>query len=269
MSLLDKVGVRFLGGWAVPENLVREIQAGLQEVAEDFESARRGFLSRYDDAVQAWIQDNPGWEALISRSVVNVNYVRSRLGFAWQMYRVVPPKKDRKVEVEAGLRDEVKGLGGTLFDEVSKAAGETWRKSYAGKTEITRKALSPLRVIHRKLMGLSFVEPRVAPVVELMETAFHRIPDKGRITGAELIMLQGLVFLLSDSYALLEHGQKIIEGRSADAVLDDLLKQPDAVVESVSDAEPMSASMDDAPMDNTAPFNPDTASRPLDSLGLW
>ncbi len=37
-------------------------------------------------------------------------------------------------------------------------AAEAWRYCYAGKTEITRKALSPLKAIHDKLMGLTFVE---------------------------------------------------------------------------------------------------------------
>lgn len=77
------------------------------------------------------------------------------------------------------LNDDIGQLGDTLFDEVAKAAGEAWTRCYAGKTEITRKALSPLKSIYDKLMGLTFVEPRVAPVAELLDTAFRSIPKRG------------------------------------------------------------------------------------------
>lgn len=60
--------------------------------------------------------------------------------------------------------------GNTLFDEIARAAGEAWQRCYDGKTEITRKALSPLKSIYDKLSGLSFVEPRVAPIAELLES---------------------------------------------------------------------------------------------------
>lgn len=49
--------------------------------------------------------------------------------------------------------------------------------------------------MYDKLMGLTFVEPRVAPVAELLDTAFRSIPKRGAITGSTLVMLQGLVSL--------------------------------------------------------------------------
>ncbi|MGE4297897.1 MAG: DUF3150 domain-containing protein [Desulfovibrionaceae bacterium] len=274
VTLLDRIGVRFLGGWAIPEQAVQRVQTGLQAIADDFQSAKEAFLYRYDDAVRGWIQDNPGWEEVIARSVVNVDQVRSRLGFGWQLFRVVPPRKDRKVEAQAGLAEEVSGLGARLFGEVARMAREVWHKSYAGKTEVTRKALSPIRTLHRKLSGLSFVEPRVAPVVELIEAALDGLPDTGKIEGGELVMLQGLVCLLGDPERLVEHGQKVMDGKSPDMILKGLLKAPVLPVQELvaedqdedhgeEDAE---ASLPMAP----APFNPVHAPAvQLDSYGLW
>jgi hypothetical protein len=96
-----------------------------------------------------------------------------------------------------------------------RAATEAWHKCFAGKTEITRKALSPLKTIYQKLTGLSFVEPRVAPVAELIQTAFESLPKRGRIDGANLLMLQGLVSLLRDADGLVEHGQMVIDGTTS------------------------------------------------------
>ena len=124
--------------------------------------------------------------------------MRSRLDFRWQVFQVAQPEAvDRNMD---NLKEDIDRLGGTLFDEIAKAAGEAWHRCYAGKTEITRKALSPLKAMYDKLMGLTFVEPRVAPVAELLDTAFRSIPKRGAITGSTLVMLQGLVSLLQSPH---------------------------------------------------------------------
>lgn len=85
--------------WAVLK-LIFHISEGLQAISDDFIKAKADFLNRYDEAVREWINDNPGWESIISNSVVNAEYVRSRLGFSWQMFRVIPPKPGRKADVK-------------------------------------------------------------------------------------------------------------------------------------------------------------------------
>ncbi|MBI9109957.1 DUF3150 domain-containing protein [Maridesulfovibrio ferrireducens] len=265
ISLLDKNGVRFLGGWALPEQKVEEIQNTLLEIAADFNDAKELFLNRYDESVQEWIRNNPGWESLIASSAVSSDYVRSRLDFNWQMFKIMPPSKKNEA-VSSGLQGEVENLGVTLFGEVAKIATDSWHNSFAGKDNVTRKALAPLRSVHRKLSGLSFIEPRVSPVITLLETAFSKIPAKGRIRGANLIMLQGLLCLLRDPSALVEHGQKIIEGNTPDKVLQNLLSNQDTAhgpqVESASFANEQ---IDDLPESVAIPAQP----APLNSLGLW
>lgn len=225
VNLLDRHGVRFLGGWGIPEEKAPALVEELDRIRAEFLAARDTFLTRYDDAVRDWIARHGEWERIIADSTVSADYVRSRMGFRWQVYRIVPPTPGDVEPVAQGLAEEVRGLGRTLFDEVAKAATEAWHKCYAGRSEVTHKALSPLRTIHQKLAGLSFVEPRVAPVADLIGTAFANLPKRGRIQGASLLMLQGLVALLRDPSALMEHGQRIIEGHRPADLLDALLRQ--------------------------------------------
>lgn len=227
VSLLDRHGVRFLGGWAIPENQADIIVSELRQIQDDFTTAKEAFLASYDQSVQDWIAKHAGWEQIIADSTVSADYVRSRMGFSWKVYRIVPP--DPADTITSGLAEEVESLGQTLFGEISKTATEAWHKCFAGKTEITRKALSPLKTIHQKLSGLSFVEPRVAPIAELIQTAFESLPKRGRIDGASLLMLQGLVSLLRDAEGLVEHGQLVIDGTTSRDVLDLLLVNDDRV----------------------------------------
>ena len=264
VSLLDRHGVRFLGGWAIPENQADAIVTELEQILQDFNRAKDEFLSRYDESVREWIAKHPGWEQIIFDSTVSADYVRSRMGFIWRLYRIVPP--DPADPVMEGLKDEVVSLGQTLFGEVSKAATEAWHKCFAGKTEITRKALSPLRTIHQKLSGLSFVEPRVSPVADLIHTAFEHLPKRGRIEGANLLMLQGLVSLLRDTDALIEHGQKIMDGTTSKDLLSLLVEGQGEMPElDVQEEADIVAAVADLP-----PIFPDIPMQPvMPNCGLW
>ncbi|BDQ38469.1 hypothetical protein SYK_28290 [Pseudodesulfovibrio nedwellii] len=216
VNLLDRTGVRFIGGWAIPEDQADDIVTELISIRDDFLNAKEQFLNRYDEAVRDWITQHPGWERLIGSSTVSADYVRSRIGFKWQLFKLLPPTEDA---VHQGLQEEINDLGGTLFGEVAKAATDTWHRCFEGKDQVTHKALSPLRSLHKKLSGLSFVEPRVVPVVDLLETAFNRMPARGYIHGSALIMLQGVVSLLRDPATLVAHGQKILDGNDTNDIL--------------------------------------------------
>ena len=225
VNVLDKSGVRFLGGWAIPEAKAAEIVNGLDLIAEEFKHAKDKFMKNYDQAVQNWIKENPGWEKIIATSVVNADYVASRIAFNWQVFKVVNPTGRKKALLETGLQSEISNLGGTLFDEVARTAQEAFKRSFSGKSMITRKALSPLKGIQQKLSDLSFIEPKVAPVVSLIENAIARIPGRGAIQGPDLLMLQGLLTMISAPASMALYGQEVIESRTNESIVLDSLRQ--------------------------------------------
>ena len=223
-SFLDKHGVRFMSGWAIPEDKADAIIQELVDIRGEYLSAKEAFLADYDKSIQSWIEKHRQWSDIIRNSVVSPDYVRSRLSFKWQLYKVAPLQSPASTDavLEAGLAEEVTGLGATLFGEVARDAEDMWKKVYLGKAEVTHRALSPLKTMHAKLTGLSFVEPHVAPVADIIKSALDRMPRRGNISGPDLLMLQGLVCLLKDSDTLLVHAQSLINGSSPDMVLDSL-----------------------------------------------
>ena len=273
-NYLDRHGVRFMSGWAIPEEKAGEIVQELLSIRSDFQKEKEVFLADYDQNVQAWIEKHHQWGEIIRNSTVGPDYVRNRMDFRWQLYKVAPLEQHNAntAVLEAGLAEEVQGLGGTLFGEVAKSAEDIWRRVYHGKTEVTHKALSPLRTLYAKLTGLSFVEPHVAPVADIVQAALLRMPKKGNITGPDLLLLQGLVCLLKDSSALVGHAQKIIEGYEPNFVLDALLAGPGSIPEIDGFTAQLDSSLDEDDM----PVLPDIAGEgsalphaSIPSLGLW
>ena len=274
INYLDRHGVRFMSGWAIPEEKAGEVIQELISIRDDFQREKEAFLADYDQNIQSWIVKHYQWGEIIRNSTVGPDYVRSRMDFRWQLYKVSPLEQhaDNAAVLEAGLAEEVQGLGGTLFGEVAKSAEDIWRRVYHGKTEVTHKALSPLRTLHAKLTGLSFVEPHVAPVADIVQAALFRIPKKGNITGPDLLLLQGLVCLLKDSQALIAHAQRVVEGNAPDFVLDVLLagsgSMPD--LDSITARLDSAADADDTPILPDIPVADSALPQPsIPSLGLW
>ena len=274
-NYLDRHGVRFMSGWAIPEEKAGEIVQELLNIRTEFQKEKEAFLADYDQNIQGWIEKHHQWGEIIRNSLVGPDYVRARMDFRWQLYKVAPLEQhtDNTAVLEAGLAEEVQGLGGTLFDEVAKSADDIWRKVYHGKTEVTHKALSPLRTLHAKLTGLSFVEPHVAPVADIVQAALLRMPKKGNITGTDLLLLQGLVCLLKDSTALVGHAQKVIEGYGPAFVLDALLAGPGVIAEQDGSSMLVNGDMggeDDEPILPGIPVVDSGLPHPaIPSLGLW
>jgi hypothetical protein len=207
VSHLDKTGVRFMGGWAIPDDQIDFVYDRLMEVKNEFMIAKDEFIGSYDQAVKNWVDKHPGWERLIEASPVSVDQVRGRFSFKWQFYKVMPPENSL---VADSLLSEVSGLGNTLFSEIAKDATEIWNKVYAGKIEVSHKALSPLKAMWKKLNGLSFVEPSVAPVCDIIEAAMSTVPKRGMISGNHLLILQGVVSMLREPNLLLSQGQNLL-----------------------------------------------------------
>lgn len=272
VNLLNRHGVKFLSGWAIPEDKAGDIINGLCAIRDEFFMEKRKFLASYDEGIADWIARHPAWAGIIQNSTVSRDYVDNRMKFAWQLYRVAPAAglDDSTAMTESGLHEEVENLGNTLFGEIARDASEIWRKVFEGKTEVTHKALSPLKTMRDKLIGLSFVEPHVVPVIELLETALAKMPKRGSITGAHLLMLQGMVCILKEQDTLLSQTQAILTAASSEDTLADLFDSfaPTVPVLNLADAELPEETIPDMP-DLSIPLEPIAPAASLDSMGLW
>lgn len=257
VNMLDRIGVRFLGGWGIPESFADAVIKDLKAIHDEFMDAKQQFLATYDQSIESWINQHPEWKSIIKNSIVDAGYVSSRIAFKWQLFQLVPPKKKF---IHEGLKDEVSKLGHTLYGEIAKAAEDTWNKCYSGKDKVSHKAISPLRSIYEKLNGLSFVEPCAAPIASLLRTAFDQIPKRGFIQGADLLMLQGVLALLRDPATIVEHGKKIMKGRTPETILKSLVQNDDT-------ACPVPA--DSIDLSEPIPDNNLNQQQALDSFGLW
>lgn len=237
-----KIGVRFLGGYAVPEGEASGLATALDDIATRFTQRKADFLSDYDKKVNNWIAAHPGWSSMLQEAALNRQDVDGRLQFGYSAFRVSTAATDDNANdpLAKGLNSEIGGLASQLYSEIAQAAGVVMEKSLLGRDRVTQKILSPVRTIRKKLFGLSFLDKRVTPLIDTIDHILEKLPPAGHIDGMELTALHGLIFILSDVTRMQEHGDLILNGKTVQEATEEsipALAEPEEVEEEVA-AEP-------------------------------
>jgi Protein of unknown function (DUF3150) len=188
----QRVGSRFLGGYAIPEPELPSVLQSLDRIQNEFEAARFDFLSRYDQAVAAWANQHPDFSEAIRRAVDPVGKVAHQLGFDFVVFRLKTPEGNAST-----LERKLRGLSETLLSEVAQEARTYVHSSLVGRTEVTRRALTPLKRIRDKLQGLSFLDPVIQEWIDPINEVLDRIPSKGEIRGGILREIEAVVMRLA------------------------------------------------------------------------
>jgi hypothetical protein len=217
-----RVGTRFLGGFAIPNEAAAGITAELERIALDFAVAKTKFLAGYDAAVTDWVVRHPEFAGIIEQAVDSVEYVSTRLSFDYLVVTVglpeaLPPEDVARLETKIGSMSE------QMFYEISVEAHQFIEQSLLGKDQVTRNALRPIRRMRDKLDGLGFLDYRVAPVVNTIDDLLARIPDKGAIAGGMLQEILATAMLLADPDKTRRHGEGLLaaQDQPINAVVED------------------------------------------------
>ena len=221
----EAIGVRFLGGYAVPREKTEAVSQTLAEIAKSFTKEKEDFLQRYDGAVEAWVKQYPDFERQLRKELTPLEQVRTRIGFEYAMYRVAGT-----ATVTGNLGDQVGRLGSQLLREISVEARELYEQSFAGSAgsdrKASRKSLGPIRRMREKLAGLGFLDAAVAPMVQAIDTLFAAVPKTGPLEDALYDHALSIVLILSDPDKVRRHATVglnavgIPAGQDADTELD-------------------------------------------------
>lgn len=186
------VGTRFIGGFAVPREKIDDLMTSLAAIKSEFLDEKEAFLSEYYRTVSDWISANPGWEDVIRRSVESEQRVRSQLEFNARVFQVRPVDTHQE-----GLQEEVGGLAAQLRREISYQVKTAWDSSYAGRVEVSQKALRPIRAALGKAQGLMFLDVGLGPIIQSVEETLRTMPGTGPIHGRDFAALCGAIHILS------------------------------------------------------------------------
>ena len=205
IRLLETNGVRFMGGYGLPNDVAPAVAAELKDIQRLFTQQIQIFIGKYDQICVDWMNKwngKPQWRKAIENAITPKAVVQQRLGFRFTLCRVVPDASDPMLS--KGLEQEVQGLSGQLFREIADAAEDLLDNSFVGKGSVSRKAVSAMLKMHKKLSSLAFLNPKVQDVADYMMTVIGKLPKSGPYEGAQFQDLLGLIMNLSDETKILK-----------------------------------------------------------------
>lgn len=193
-ALLSSCGVRYLSGWAVPEEKTTEVLRELDIVVSLYEDAKAQFLGSYDALVDDWAQQNPAFAKEIIDGKLDRNDIASRFAAGYEAFRLQPVTDEKAV----ALAQSIGGLAGDLIDDVSQCARTFFRESFLGKDRANRKTVNALIRIRERLNGLSFLSGSILPLVQAIDAVTTQMPKEGYFGGDAYWKLSSLVQTLGD-----------------------------------------------------------------------
>lgn len=187
------VGTRFIAGcWAVPNDRVSDLVKVLMEIESEYTAAIGTLLSGYDASLDAQCAKFPQWSHLIREKSPEPAVIEQALAFRFQTFKVA------EGSLPDTLTKEVDGLAGTLVREIEVEARNIWESSFEGKTEVTQRALNPMRVLLDKLRSFAWLNPSVKGMSQALEAILVAAPSTGKVSGADFDAVNtGLLLMMS------------------------------------------------------------------------
>ncbi len=253
--LPEEIGVRFLGGYAVPVERAQEVSDHLRKVQAEFGEARTEFLDNYARLVEEWVAEHPSFADSLRKAVPPKEYVARATDFRFAIFQVTP------VEAESGLDSQAMGLGGRLLEEVATDARKWMERFLASASEVSQRTLRPLVRMRDKLGALAFLSGAAQPLTEAINDVLAECRPMPVITGGPLVRLKAMASLLADpvrSQQALDASvvRKAIDGMWAPATQE---THPDMSFEWAEDevADAFEAELDESPEREDAAETPD------------
>ena len=233
----SSVGIKFLGGFAIPEQDAKNIIQQLDQIKAEFLAEKTKFIQEYNQIIQDMIATYPTWNHMLINSILSVEVAAGRINWDWDAMKVVSAGF---TAADDKMAEKATGMSGQLFEEVSKE-GVRLSETLLGKEKVSRNVLTTVRNIRKKLSGLSFLDNRVGPVVQQIDNTLLLMPNDRPIEGNELVTLIGLSYLLSNPDRMKLHGEKILKvqsGEVKEVIEPEMPEMPQAAEQQPVDANP-------------------------------
>lgn len=218
---LDKIGLRFCGGWAIPTAKRNKVRALVKEAQTAFETKSSEFVAEYPQNLNDWCASHPALEAGIRAAAPTQQQVREFFkvqSFLFPIGGVVPDEESEqeRKELELALRGqfvlEIARYGHKLFEDFCRSM------PYGNAT-----LLGHVVTLSHKVNGLTFLKPEMSKVWTVLEDMILKFGPDGRIEGGDFVRLAATMKILSTVDGILS----FIDGKvTVDAVVPKDLKAP-------------------------------------------
>lgn len=204
-------GVRFLSGWAIPDDSVEPLIAELNPIAQRVEAAKADLISGWDTKLRDWQELQPQ-VAPYAGKFPSAGHADRQTGARLSVYRIHPAGVQS--EAKDGIQVEVDGLAGRVLHEIAQDVQDNWKP---GASQASQRIKNLLNRLANKCRTLEFLGGNLGSTASFIEEAIRRMPTEGPIQGADFAVLAGILNILS-SPEKMQATSEMIEAENLGAV---------------------------------------------------
>jgi hypothetical protein len=195
------LGTRFLNGWLIPDENIERTKDLLGEIKVEYEEWVAPFLEKLEPMIEETCGRFPEWESVIRANAPLRDKVADRMRLRFPHFRI----SAQSIQDSQDAIAEVDALPCTIAEEIASLVKTSWTE-IKGET-CAQRFRSVLGTVKQKARGLSFLEPKLRTLVDLIDDVLGQLPRDGAITGRELALVKGLRDLLLNPAEVLGNQQ--------------------------------------------------------------
>ncbi|EOC0012481.1 DUF3150 domain-containing protein [Cronobacter turicensis] len=191
-ALCSAVGIRFLGGYAVPADRVNDLISSLNDVKTEFYIYKKTFLQSDFDS---WIDqcEEKYRKILRDGASVDTEYMENQIQFGFTAIHITPYGNS---VIQEGIAGQIKSLTDEVFEEVSGLVDGFLKN--LNQNAFTQHTINPLRRTADKLASLGFISERVNKLAVYISDVLADVPVTGKVTGRKYSDILSLLNNLRD-----------------------------------------------------------------------
>lgn len=212
-SELDRIGIRFCAGWAIPTSERARVRSLVKDVKEQFDRELAAFVDQYPTHLEAWCRDHPElaqgiqWAAPSQARLLELFKMESFLYPVGGTIANDEESEEERRQMEEALRARF------IFEAVRQASRlyeEFCRSMPFGTSPLLRHG----QVLSRKVRNLAFLKPEMRKVADTLDDLLIRFGPDNRIEGRDFVRLAAAmkIFSKTESFLAFLDGQATVEG---------------------------------------------------------
>lgn len=248
-----KVGIPFLGGYAIPAKAADGLAIILSDIKKEYDDHKQKYLAIHESIQQDWISSYPEYSDVLEKALTPVEVVEKRIKANFTMFKVSSPDNiTTSADVDTGLEEEVEALSNSLDEDILKSANHL-AESLSKAMNPNRANVNGLKRLREKVEGLAFLNGKYNKLIQVIKSHEDMMPVAGKLNPSEVTALSGLLYRMSEPKRLEALMSNINE--SGDTVQPEPSVQPEHVNTVISETDFEFDCGDDEEETTSQPFN--------------
>lgn len=181
---LSAHGIRLMGGYAIPNSQVSTVLQDIADANDEFNKLVDELIKEVPRLYEQQVQNYPEWESQLRGAQISAASIRSRCQFDIAVFEVSSPKNPQATRL---FNASTNGLFDDVLKDMAANARQIMQTTFTNRGNgITRKALRPVNRIIEKLDTFTFIDARLAPMVEYLRDTMSSLPKLGNLSDNDI-----------------------------------------------------------------------------------